>query len=307
MDLRQLQYVVAVAEENGFRPAARRLHTSQPPLSTAIHQLEIELGMKLFERSTRGVIPTQAGWELVHRAREILAKVDTARDAVRGQVGVRKTALRVAILSGEHSAGELTAPILNALRGRFEGAEIVLHETTFFDQVEALRSGEVDIAFVRPPIPLSDLAVVPIAQEPRCLVVGSQHPLAQAENLNADDVLQLPMLRLSAPPDWAKVWQLDDLRGGSLVDESMGPVCTVGGTQLALTMSHAAITMSKSTTRLSPSTAVRSVTVEGLSPSVFAIAHRRSDTRRLTRDAIDVIAATAKAHIDLLEDGEILV
>jgi DNA-binding transcriptional LysR family regulator len=307
MDLRQLQYVVAVAEEGGFRPAARRLHTSQPPLSTAVHQLEIELGVKIFERSTRGVLPTQAGWELVHRAREILAQVDTARDAVRDRAGARKIAIRVAILNGEYSAGELTAPILTALRGRFENAEIILHETTFVDQVEALRNGEVDIAFVRPPIPLADLAVVPIAQEPRCLVVGSQHPLAEAERLSADDVLHLPMLGLSAPPDWAKVWQLDDLRGGSLLDESMGPVRTVAGARLALTMSDAAITMSKSTIRLSPSPSVRALTVDGLSPSVFAVAHRRSDTRRLTRDAIDVIAATAKLNIDHLPGGELLV
>ncbi|WP_024365728.1 LysR family transcriptional regulator [Arthrobacter sp. TB 26] len=307
MDLRQLRYVIAVAEEGGFRPAARRLYTAQPPLSMAIRQLENELGVKLFERNTRGVIPTQAGWELVNRAHEILELIDTTREAVREGAGVRRTAVKIAVLSGELVAGELTAPILEALRSRFEGAEIFLHETTFIDQVEALRSGDVDIAFVRPPISHSDLATLPITQEPRCLIVGRQHPLAEAGRLSADEVLRLPMLDLSAPPEWARIWQLDDLRGGSLLDESTGPVRSVSGAQLALTMSNAAITMSKSTTRLSPSTAVRSLNVEGLSPSVFAVAHRRSDTRRLTRDIIDVVAAAAKEHIHLLPEGELLV
>jgi DNA-binding transcriptional LysR family regulator len=307
MDLRQLEYVVAVAEEGGFRPAARRLHTSQPPLSMAIRQLEIELGVKIFERSTRGVILTQSGTEFVHRARDILAQIDGARDAVRGRDDRRKTALRIAVLNGKYSAGELTSPILDALHDRFEGAEIILHETTFIDQVEALRSGEVDLAFIRPPVPLAELAVIPIAQEPRCLVVGSRHPLAEADVLSADEVLNLPMLGLSAPPDWARVWQLDDLRGGALLDQSMGPVRTVAGAQLALTMGRAAITMSQSTTRLAPAPAVHSLAVEGLSPSIFAVAHRRSDTRRLTRDAVAVIATTAAANIHLLPDGELLV
>ncbi|MEE9095832.1 LysR family transcriptional regulator [Pseudarthrobacter phenanthrenivorans] len=307
MDLRQLRYVIAVAEEGGFRPAARRLYTAQPPLSTAVQQLESELGVKLFERSTRGVIPTQAGWAFVDRAREILAQVDSVRDAVRSSVGVQKTILRVAVLNGELAAGELTSPIIQALRNGFEGAEVVLHETTFVDQVEALRTGEVDIAFVRPPISGTEFAVLPIAQEPRCLIVGSQHPLAEAGQLTADEVLRLPMLGLSAPPEWAKTWQLDDLRGGSLLDASTGPVRTVSGAQLALTTSNAAITMSKSTTRLSPSAGVRSLDVDGLSPSVFSVAYRRSDTRRITQKMIDVVAAAARQHIDLLPEGKLLV
>ncbi|WP_051033713.1 LysR family transcriptional regulator [Rhodococcus sp. JVH1] len=307
MDLRKLEYVVAVAEEGGFRPAARRLYTAQPPLSAAIRQLEAELRVTLFERSTRGVVPTDAGWELVRRAREILAQVDAARDAMKFGAGVPRTVLKIAVLNGEFVAGELTAPILMDLQAGLENTEVVLHETTFADQVESLRSGEVDIAFVRPPVGASDLALVPIAQEPRCLVVGQQHPLAEAGQVSAEEVLKLRMLGLDAPPEWAREWQLDDLRGSSLLDKSMGHVRTVLGAQLALTTTDAAITMSQSTMRLAPSGVVRGLIVEGLLPSVFAVAQRKSDTRRLVRDAIDVIAASADKHINLLPGGELLI
>ncbi|GAA0991073.1 LysR family transcriptional regulator [Subtercola frigoramans] len=306
MDLRQLRYVVTVAQEGGFRPAARELHIAQPPLSTAIRHLEIELGTKLFERSKRGVVPTTAGWELVVRAREILAQVDGARDAVRQGGSARKPIIRVAVLNGELAGGELTAPIMAALRARFDGAEIVLHETTFVDQVDELRNGKVDFAFVRPPIVSSDLTIVPIAQEPRCLVVGVNHPLAEAESVSIDETLKLPMLGLSAPPSWAQMWQLDDLRGGPLIDDTMGPARTVSGAQLALASGHPAITMTKSTMRFSPSPLVTSVNVEGLTPSVFAVAYRKSDTRRMTRVALDVIAVAAAENIHLVMDGELL-
>jgi DNA-binding transcriptional LysR family regulator len=306
MDLRQLRYVVAVSEAGGFRPAARTLHTAQPPISAAIQQLEIELGAKLFERTKRGVVPTRAGRDLVVRAREILAQIEMARDAMRHSDSRRRLTIRIAVLNGELVGGELTVPIIDALRLRFEGAEIVLRDIGFVEQVEALRSGEVDFAFVRPPIIGPDLAVVPIAQEPRCLVVGRQHPLAQAERLSVDHILDLPTLGLLAPPEWAMMWQLDDLRGGPLLDESIGPIHSVPGAQLALATSNAAITMTKSTIRLSPSPLVRGIAVDGLSPSVFAVAHRRSDTRRITRDAIDVIAAAAAASIHLVPEGELL-
>lgn len=306
MDLRKLEYVIAVAEEGGFRPAARRLYTAQPPLSAAIRQLESELRVTLFERSTKGVVPTEAGWELVRRAREILAQVDAARDAVR--LGAdRRRVLKVAVLNGELVAGELTAPILMDLRTKLENTEVLLHETTFTDQVESLRRGAVDIAFVRPPIDASDVAVFPIAREPRCLIVGKHHPLAEAGRVDPDEIMSLPMLDLDAPPEWAKMWRLDDLRGASLLDSSIGPVRTVSGAQLALTTTDAAITMSNSTIRLAPSGAVRALTVDGLSPSVFAVAKRSSESRRFIDDAIEVIVASARRHIHLLPSGEALV
>src|SRR4051812_18807131 len=83
VSLRQLQYVAAVAEERSFRRAAERCHVSQPSLSAQLAALEEALGVRLFERDRRGVLPTRAGEELLERARRVLVEADDLVEAAR--------------------------------------------------------------------------------------------------------------------------------------------------------------------------------------------------------------------------------
>src|SRR5262249_31951959 len=103
VELRHLRYFVAVGEELNFLRAADRLHISQPPLSQQIRDLEIELGVKLFDRSKRQIELTEAGRIFMQEVRLILAHVDRAADlalrASRGQVGQ----LRVGFMMPQHS------------------------------------------------------------------------------------------------------------------------------------------------------------------------------------------------------------
>ncbi|MGY4277132.1 DNA-binding transcriptional LysR family regulator [Streptomyces sp. M18.1] len=127
MDLvRHLECFVAVAEESHFGRAAARLGMAQPPLSQRIARLEKELGVRLFERSSRRVTITEAGTLLLAEARELLARSDallaTARRIRDGETGLLRAAL-----SPEFS-GRTVAALLSDFRQRHSGLELELHD-----------------------------------------------------------------------------------------------------------------------------------------------------------------------------------
>ena len=126
MDLRRLRYFIAVAEELSFNRAARRLRIAQPPLSNQIKQLVGELGVVLFERTSRGVRMTEAGELLLEEARRIFVEVDqTVRTVQRvghGEVG------RLVLGFVPSASNEVLPPILHAFRERFPEVELFLRE-----------------------------------------------------------------------------------------------------------------------------------------------------------------------------------
>lgn len=177
VELRHLRYFVAVAEELHFGRAAKRLHMAQPPLSHQIRQLEDELASKLFDRSTRKVDLTPAGELFLKRARQILEDVDVAvvdvQRAERGELG------RLSVGFTGSSTYELLPSIATALRAEFPDVTLELHgEMLTPAQVVALRSGELDVGLLRPPILSPELAVHVIRQEPLIAVLPAGHPMA---------------------------------------------------------------------------------------------------------------------------------
>lgn len=150
VDARKLQQFVAVAEELNFRRAAERLHMSQPPLSHAIKELELALGVTLFQRGKRFVKLTAAGGAFLVEARLAIAQferaVKTAREAGNGYVG----RLRVAFAG---SMGyEFIPSVLRAFRSEYPEVELDLAEATTLQAIAAVRSRRVDVGFVRPPL-----------------------------------------------------------------------------------------------------------------------------------------------------------
>jgi DNA-binding transcriptional LysR family regulator len=180
MELRQLRYFVAVAEELHFRRAAERLHVSQPPLSHQIQALEAEMGCLLLARTRRRVELTPAGAAFLRDARAILAELDaavaTARQIHAGQTG----RLRI------NFVGSALLSIVPGAVQRFRDArpevEVELRERATVDQVRAVLDGVVDLGLVRPPIePHRDLRVQTVVREPTFVVVPAGHPLAELE------------------------------------------------------------------------------------------------------------------------------
>ncbi|WP_313565708.1 LysR substrate-binding domain-containing protein [Mobilicoccus sp.] len=188
MDLRQLRYFVAVAEECHFGRAAQRLHMAQPPLSQAIRRLEEDLGVELLERTTRRVALTPAGERFLDRSRQILHEVDqAAREAARiaaGEIG------RVVIGVVGSATYALLPPVARRLREEYPDIDFEFtSEMLTADQVSRLGDGTIDIALMRPPLATEGLLLRVLRSEPLVVALPESHPLASR------DVLDLGELR----------------------------------------------------------------------------------------------------------------
>lgn len=161
MDLvRHLECFVAVAEESHFGRAAARLGMAQPPLSQRIQRLERELGVRLFERTSRHVTITEAGTLLLAEARELLARSDSFLAAARrirdGETGLLRAALSPDI------SGETVAALLADFRHRHAGLELQLHELSTAQQLAAFAAHELDVGIVHHPCDVAGLELGPL-------------------------------------------------------------------------------------------------------------------------------------------------
>lgn len=175
MDLRQMRYLVAVAEELNFTRAAERCHVSQPPLSRAIHELEAEVGARLFDRDKHHVAVTPAGASLVASARKALAMLDDGVDLA------RRTALGLSGTLTFGFGGSTVYALAPALMRRFREATpdvaIRFSAMSVLHQIEALRSGEIDIGIVRLPIFDELIETRFVHSEPLVVALPTGHPL----------------------------------------------------------------------------------------------------------------------------------
>lgn len=181
MELRHLAGFVAVAEELHFGRAAARLHMSQSPLSQQIRLLERDLGVELFERSTRSVQLTATGHMFLEPAREVLASASVARRAARA--GGRGEIGRVALgFAGASSA--ITLPLLTrAVAAELPGIEVALHGPHFSaETVGRIAEGTLDLGFAT----VSNtrgLSTRLVRRDPLVLAVSDVHPLAERSSV----------------------------------------------------------------------------------------------------------------------------
>ncbi len=181
--LRQLQYVIAVADELSFRRAAERCHVSQPSLSAQLAQLEELVGVRIFERDRRRVIVTAAGRDIVERARRLLVEADDLVEA-----GKR---------AGDPLSGTLRIGVAPKLRARFPRLTLAWREDKTGTLIEALEAGELDTALVALEADIGDVAREIIAKDPFVLAMRLEHPLArktspvEASDLRGAEVLLL--------------------------------------------------------------------------------------------------------------------
>jgi LysR family transcriptional activator of glutamate synthase operon len=177
MELRQLRYLVTLAEELHFTRAAAREHIAQPALSQQSRRLEDEVGLALVERTTRRVAMTDAGVSLVGRARRILAEVDAAEAEMQALSGVQTGRVTVGVM---HTMGPVDVSlVLAAFHQRHPGVELTVREQSSEELAELLRVDELDLAFlsVTERIESHGLGLRQLVSEELVLVLPRQHRL----------------------------------------------------------------------------------------------------------------------------------
>ena len=198
MDLRRLRYFIAVAEELHFGRAARRLHISQPPLSQQIQTLEQELGVSLFGRAGHRISLTDAGRELLPRARAVLSQAQAAKTAVqrvgRGESGVLEIGF-----TGSLPFTPVMPRVLHDFRQAYPGVQLQLRELSTREQIERLAEETLDVGFFRPTqhekLELLETRVV--LREPLLLALHADNPLARRKRLPLSALEQEPFILYS--------------------------------------------------------------------------------------------------------------
>src|SRR5438067_10636732 len=148
MELRQLRYFVAVAEELHFSRAAARLHIAQPPLSQQIKKLETELHTQLLWRTRRHVELTEAGKAFLEEARKALAQADHAARVAKLVAQGESRQLQLGFI--DSALYGFVPRLLRSFREQKPDIQVVLHEMTSGQQVEALKRSEIQVGILRP-------------------------------------------------------------------------------------------------------------------------------------------------------------
>jgi DNA-binding transcriptional LysR family regulator len=197
INLRRLEYFATVADELSFTRAAERLHVAQPVLSRQIALLERELGVVLFDRSSRGTVLTDAGMSLLPDAQSLL------QSAAAMQRRARHAARGVQRLTIGFMPGLVVTPIIQGLRPRFPDLEVDVLRTSWDDQLDTVLDGRVDLGLVRLPIAGPGVRVEALFREARLAILPADHPLAHGGDLSIDDLATLDLLQSpEAVPEW---------------------------------------------------------------------------------------------------------
>jgi LysR family hydrogen peroxide-inducible transcriptional activator len=186
MNLRDLKYLVALADHKHFGRAAAASFVSQPTLSTQIRKLEDELGVALVERAPRKVMLTPVGREIAERARKVISDVDQMTQIARRSQDPEAGTVRLGLFP---TLGPYLLPhVVPNLRKRFPRLELLLVEEKTDQILARLRDGRLDAGLLALPIHDDQLHVEPLFDEPFMLAVPQQHSLATHPALDVSDL-----------------------------------------------------------------------------------------------------------------------
>ncbi len=227
LDMRKLRYFVAVAEELNYGRAAERLHIAQPVLSRQIRSFEADLGVQLLARDSRGTRLTAAGELLLKDARFLLAE----------SKALRKRLFRVAEPTATVTVGVMPGLLATAAAAAFEDEDpsrrAVVVQVGWAEQVDVVRSGDVDVVYAREPIDRRGLGTAPLLEEPRDVVLPTADPLAKKRSVRLVDLASRRLLQDPATvPEWFAIATPEHRRPGQMahtVEEKLELVAAQDG------------------------------------------------------------------------------
>lgn len=194
MNLRDLKYLVALADHKHFGRAAAACYVSQPTLSTQIKKLEDELGVPLVERAPRKVMLTPAGRDAAERARRIVAEVEQMKEAARRSQDPEAGTVRLGMFP---TLGPYLLPhVVPRIRARFPHLELLLVEEKSDVLLSRLREGKLDAGLLALPVADDQLHTEFLFEEPFVLAVPESHPLAQRGSLTLAELSHQQLLLL---------------------------------------------------------------------------------------------------------------
>jgi DNA-binding transcriptional LysR family regulator len=256
LDMRKLRYFVAVGEELNFGRAAERLHIAQPVLSRQIRSFESDLGVQLLARDSRGTRLTAAGKQLLEDARFLLAE----------SKALRQRLFRVAEPTVTVTVGVMPGLLATAAAAAFEDDDpsrrAVVVQVGWAEQVDVVRSGDVDVVYAREPIDRHGLGTAPLLEEPRDVVLPASDPLAKKKrSVRLADLASRRLLQDPATlPEWYAIATPEHRRPGQMahtVEEKLELVAAQAGF----------VILPRSTTAFYRRPDVRVMPVEDIGPS----------------------------------------
>jgi LysR family transcriptional regulator, hydrogen peroxide-inducible genes activator len=184
--LKDLRYLMAVADTRHFGRAAERMFVSQPTLSAQLKKLEEYLGIQLIERAPKRIALTTAGEAIVERARRMVAASDEIVDLARTFRDPLSGPLRLALLP---TIGPYLLPkVAPRIRKSLPKLELMLYEYQTAPMLEKLRAGEIDVGILALPVDLDGLAARELYREPFVLAMPAQHKLVDRQTVRIDDL-----------------------------------------------------------------------------------------------------------------------
>jgi len=290
VELRHLRAFVAVAHTANFTRAAEQLHISQPSLSYTIRQLEGQLGLLLFARTTRETALTADGERFLLEAKAVLARYGQALERAGRMAAGEFGWLRVGYLIG--AAVEHVPSVLRAFAERYPDVHVELTEFDFAAPDGGLDDGAVDVAIVRPPLSVSDAVVETLLTEPCVVCLPEHHRFATLPAVTVAQLLDEPIVAAPGNGGWRDYWILASYRDGP--PEVVYQAATFEAELQAVALGRGLSIVPETAARIYARPGVRFVPITDLPPCEVAVARAPEAPRsadNFARLAVEVVAA----------------